>query len=417
MTPPPPVAAVQDRSAEIAALATTVLGFDTSNPPGETVEIVDWLDEWLTAIGLEPERVVTDPAKPNLVVTIPGERPETLLYLGHLDTVPYDPSEWEYDPLGERVEERIYGRGATDMKGPMAAMLESIRAVAETETVPPLTLALALVSDEEVVGDAGLPAVMEADVLDADACLIGETTCQGNNHSVTVADRGSIWLTLAASGTAAHGSRPMLGENAIDRLYRGVERIRHQFGGRALEIPPAVEPIVEESVKYYAPVMDEETVRRLFEFPTINLGTIEGGDAINSVPTAARAELDIRLTPGIDTQTLLGELRGCVDSWPGVQIEDLSWSVGSYEKPDGSLVDAVASTAAEVTGDRIYRRSATGGGDAKKLRHAEISTVEFALGTDTVHANDEYTTVTALARNAEIYTRVPYVYAANVASE
>jgi succinyl-diaminopimelate desuccinylase len=64
-----------------------------------------------------------------------------------------------------------------------------------------------------------------------------------------------------------------------------------------------------------------------------------------------------------------------------------------------------------VTGERVFRRSATGGGDAKKLRHAGIPTVEFGLGTDTVHGVDEYTTVDALVGNATVYTRLPYAYA------
>ena len=91
----------------------------------------------------------------------------------------------------------------------------------------------------------------------------------------------------------------------------------------------------------------------------------------------------------------------------------MSWSVGTYEPLDSPLVEAVAETAAAVTGERIYRRSATGGGDAKKFRNAGIPTAEYAFGTDTVHAVDEYTTEEALARNAEVYARLPYVWKAH----
>lgn len=74
------------------------------------------------------------------------------------------------------------------------------------------------------------------------------------------------------------------------------------------------------------------------------------------------------------------------------------------EPVDSPLVEAVASTAADLTGERIFRRSATGGGDAKRLRNADIPTGEFALGTDAVHATDEFVRVGALVDNALVYS-------------
>jgi succinyl-diaminopimelate desuccinylase len=134
----------------------------------------------------------------------------------------------------------------------------------------------------------------------------------------------------------------------------------------------------------------------------------EGGEEINSVPSSARAELDVRLTAGVNTREILRRIRACVDDCEGISIADVSWSVGSYERVDGPLVDAVSEVAEEVTGDRVYRRSATGGGDAKKFRNAGMSTVEFGLGTETAHAVDEYTTTAALEGNALVYAALPY---------
>ncbi|WP_455449478.1 M20 family metallopeptidase [Natrinema thermotolerans] len=403
---------VADRREELADLALDLLAIDTANPPGDTREIVSLLEEHLSQYPVDVERVAVDPAKPNLLVTLPGASDRTLLYNGHLDTVPFDSGAWSHDPLGERVDDRLYGRGATDMKGAVAAMLFAIRAFAETGIEPPVDLAFAFVSDEEVGGDAGLPALLEDDRLEADACVIGEPTCEERRHSVTVADRGSIWLTLEATGEAAHGSRPVLGENAIDRLYDAVGTLRKRFGRRRLDLDPAIEPILEESIAFYGPTMGVETARDLFETPTINLGVLEGGDAVNSVPQTARAEIDIRVTAGVCTADLLSEIRECVADCEGVTVADVAWSVGTAEPIDSPLVEAVASSAEAATGERVYRRSATGGGDAKKLRNAGVPTVEFALGTDTVHAIDEYTTVDALVGNATIYARLPERWAA-----
>jgi len=389
-----------------------LLAIDTSNPPGETGEIVDLIEQYLSALSVDVERFAVDPAKPNLLATMPGERDRTLLYVGHLDTVPFDVDEWSFDPLGEREGDRIYGRGATDMKGAVAAMLSTIRGFAAADEAPPVDLQFAFVSDEEVGGDAGLPALLDADRLDADACVIGEPTCEEGRHSVTVADRGSIWLTMKATGEAAHGSRPVLGDNAIDRLYGAITTIRDRFGTRELDVDATMDPILAESVDYYAPTMGADVARDLFASPSINLGTIEGGEAINSVPQSARAEVDVRLTAGVDTPVVLSAVRDCVADCEGITLADVSWSVGTAEPVDSPLVEAVASTAETVTGEHVYRRSATGGGDAKKLRNAGIPTVEFALGTDTVHAVDEYTTVNALVGNATVYARLPGVWAA-----
>ncbi|MFC6942681.1 M20 family metallopeptidase [Salinirubellus sp. GCM10025818] len=402
-----PTEYVRAHREELVALALDLLAIETSNPPGDTREIVAKIENFLNPLPVEVERFAVDPAKPNLLVRLPGGSDHTLLYNGHLDTVPFDGDAWSHDPLGERVDEHVYGRGATDMKGAVASMLFAIQAFAATDTEPPVDLQFAFVSDEEVGGDAGLPALLDTGELDADACVIGEPTCEEGRHSVTIADRGSIWLTLEASGEGAHGSRPVLGVNAIDRLYDAVETMRERFGTQRLEIDADVAPIVEESVEYYAPSLGEAAARELFWYPSINLGVLEGGDAINSVPQSVHAEIDVRLTAGVQTPDMLAEIRECVADCEGITIADVSWSVGTAEAPDSPLVEAVASTAEEATGDRVFRRSATGGGDAKNLRNAGIPTVEFALGTDTVHAPDEYVPVDVLVDNAVVYAQLP----------
>jgi succinyl-diaminopimelate desuccinylase len=220
---------VRTHREELVALTLDLLAIDTSNPPGDTREIVSEIERFLDPLPVDVDRFAADPVKPNLLVRIPGESDHTLLYNGHLDTVPFDADAWSFDPLGEHVDDRVYGRGATDMKGAVASMLFAIQAFAATDADPPVDIQFVFVSDEEVGGDAGLPALLEGGQLEADACLIGEPTCEAGRHSVAVADRGSIWLTLEASGEGAHGSRPPLGVNAIDRLYGAVETMRERF--------------------------------------------------------------------------------------------------------------------------------------------------------------------------------------------
>ncbi|WP_253738405.1 M20 family metallopeptidase [Halohasta salina] len=401
------------RTDRLLDIARELLAVDTRNPPGDTRQLADWIETLFRDLDIAVERVTTDPAKPNLVATIPGRSDRTLLFVGHMDTVPFDADAWSYDPLGERDGDRLYGRGATDMKGPLAAILYTAERFAAADREPPVTLAVAVVSDEETGGEAGVEALVAdgaLDEIDPDGCVIGETTSTGGRHSVTVADRGSIWLTLDAEGTAAHGSRPMAGDNAVDRLWAAVSMLRERLPDRAFSLDDEVAAIVAESVDYYAPTLGRAAARDLFERPTVNLGRIEGGDAVNTVPGSARAELDIRATAGVDTAGLLAAVREWLADYPAVSIADVSRSVGSYEPIDGPLVEAVTDAASEAVEGRLYRRSATGGGDAKTFRHAGIPTVEFAVGTDTAHAVDEYTTVEALRRTAAVYERLPAIF-------
>lgn len=407
---PDPVDWVHDHEAAAAELLLQLLSFDTRNPPGRTDEIVGWIEDRVEAWGLETERVVSEPGKPNLVATLPGERDDTLVFNGHLDTVPFNRGRWERDPLGERDGDRIYGRGATDMKGPVASLLLAARAFAGTDTTPPLDLQFALVADEETAGPAGTQTLLERDAVDPDACVVAETTSAPERRSVTVAERGRLWITLEATGRAAHGSRPMLGVNAIDRLDDAVEDCRAALVDCELSVPPELEPVLEESVEYYEPVLGRDTARELFERPTTNLGTFNGGDAVNSVPERAVAELDVRLAPGVDPTVAFSTVCEALEAHDRVSIQEASSTVGTHEAADSPVVEPALEAAREVTGDRVFRRCASGGSDARLFRNDGVPTVELGLGHGNAHATDEHTTTDTLVGNAAVYSLLPFRY-------
>lgn len=398
-------------SPPVVDLLFELLRFDTQNPPGNTTSIVNWLEAYFESLGLRTEQVASDRNKPNLLATLPGKTDRTLLYAGHLDTVPFDATAWQYDPLGEQHGEWIYGRGATDMKGAVASMLQTARTFVETESTPPMTIQFAFVSDEETGGEAGMATLLDATHLatEVDACVIGETTSTPNQGAIAVADRGHIWLTLHAEGSAAHGSRPMAGENAIDRLWAAIETIKRILN-RRLSIEPAVRSIVAESVEHYTPMMGAETAHDLFAYPTVSLGVLEGGTAVNTVPDSATAQLDVRLTAGVYTPDVLDAIRISLERHERVSIVASPWCIGTYERLDNPLVAAATHVVQDVTGEQIARRSAIGGGDARHTRTAGIPTIEFAVGSDTLHGVDEYTTVTALRQNCLVYSRLPYAF-------
>lgn len=183
---------LSDNRSELFEFTETLLGYDTQNPPGRTVQVVEWVESTLEGTDLDVDRVEVDPEKPNLLATFAGETNRTLCFNGHLDTVQYDAPDWSHDPLGEQAGDRIYGCGATDMKGAVAAMLQVALAFTRTDTEPPVTLQFAFVSDEETGGDAGLTTLLETIDFAPDACVVGETTSREGRYSVSVADRGNI---------------------------------------------------------------------------------------------------------------------------------------------------------------------------------------------------------------------------------
>ena len=142
-TTPGPVSYLRTQQESVVTLAQELLEYSTQNPPGNTRQIINFLEAQFADLGLTTDQYAVDPAKPNLIATLPGEDDRVLCF--NVDTVPFDADEWTYDPLGERDGDRLYGRGATDMKGALAAMLAAARAYVETETTPPITLSVAAV--------------------------------------------------------------------------------------------------------------------------------------------------------------------------------------------------------------------------------------------------------------------------------
>lgn len=121
------------------------------------------------------------------------------------------------------------------------------------------------------------------------------------------------------------------------------------------------------------------------------------------------------VSAGVPTPDILGEIGNCVADCEGYRLA-LSPGVSPAATRDSPLVDAVSLTAGTVTGERIFRRSATGGGDAKGFRNADIPTVEFGLGTDTIDTPDKYILVDTLVDNAIIFAHLPAAWHAELST-
>lgn len=110
--PEPVRASLEANRFAAVAMAQTLVGHDTQNSPGETPDLVSYLEDSLTGAGIETDRVAVDPETPTLVARVADASDRTLWFDGHLDTVPVEAADWSRDPLGERARDRLYGRGA-----------------------------------------------------------------------------------------------------------------------------------------------------------------------------------------------------------------------------------------------------------------------------------------------------------------
>jgi succinyl-diaminopimelate desuccinylase len=270
-------------------LALELIRLDTVNPPGREAAAADLLSGRLEAAGLEVDRHEHAPGRTSLVARLPGTGP-ALCLTGHLDTVPLGGAPWSVEPFGELRDGRLYGRGSSDMKGGVAAIVvaaERVAALGAGEA----GLELVLCAGEET-GCEGARHLAETGALGrAGAVLVAEPT-GGVPH---VAHKGVLWVRARTEGVSAHGSSPHLGRNAIYPLAAAVAAL--------------------------AEVRLEASEHPLLGSPTLNVGTISGGTVVNVVPDRAEARIDIRTVPGMATEAVLDALRAA--GGPDVEFESV----------------------------------------------------------------------------------------------
>jgi acetylornithine deacetylase/succinyl-diaminopimelate desuccinylase len=238
------------------------------------------LERYLLARGIAVERTEVAPGRPNLVARVTGARPgRTLVLCGHTDTVPLNAGDPGVGFSGEIRDGRLHGRGAVDMKGPLAAMAAALAVVAEAHALVAGELVLAAVVDEEMES-LGAEALVRSG-LAADAAIVGEPT--GNR--LALGHKGLEWLAVEFTGRAAHGGTPQVGVNAIAAAARFLvlveERLLPRLAARA---------------------------HPLLGAPTINAGTIRGGDQPSTVAAHCTVEFDRRTVPGETYASAVAEL-------------------------------------------------------------------------------------------------------------
>ena len=359
------VAALERNAVE---LLQRLIRFDTVNPPGAEAQAQDYLTGWLEGAGFTVELAESAPGRPNLVATLAAESDgPTLALLGHVDTVLADAGEWQVDPWsGELKDECVWGRGAQDMKGQVAAEVAAAVTLAESGWRPAAgTLKVIVTVDEETGGAHGARWLCEQrpDLARADVVVNegggGTFLYEGRRYyRVGCAEKGPCRFNVVAHGRAGHASIPRMGENALLKLAPLLERIAtHQPAYDLTDEPRAMLSAIfgreiDEGDLPELLTEIERTDPRLAVLVEPTLGVTltptmaEASGKVNVIPARAHFRVDCRLPPGFDTAH--AELRAREVLGEGdYDLEFSEVAVGNRSAHDTSLMDAVRSWVAE----------------------------------------------------------------------
>lgn len=266
---------------DVIGLLRGMIRHNTTNPPGNERPLAEMLAELMEKHGLESEVDVFAENRANVLGRLrgSGER-KALLLNGHLDVVPVGEIAWPHEPFaGEVVDGMVYGRGSSDMKSGLAAMLAAAFAVKASGRQLKGDLLIAGSAGEETDSIGARLFLEQGRLKDVGAIVVGEPSSCG----VNVAEKGALWVQVVTRGKTAHGAFPELGVNAITAMNDFLVALRaYQFT--------------------YTP-------NKLVGRPSMNISTIQGGVKTNVVPDKCVLTIDIRTVPGMDHGRIVEDLR------------------------------------------------------------------------------------------------------------
>ena len=432
---------------DVVELARDLIRFDTTNPPGNEGECIAYVQRLLDDAGVESRIVAKDDARPNLVARVPGsgEAPPLLLY-GHVDVVQTAGQQWSHPPFGaDLVDGVVWGRGALDMKGGVAMLVDAFLRAARGELKPRGDLILAVLSDEENGGDFGARFLVEehADLFDGVRHALGEfggaTVHLGGKrfYPIQVAEKQLCWLRGRVRGPGGHGALGVRG-SALSKLGKILQTLdkrglpvhvtpvtRAWLGGMAAELPRPTALLLRSLLD---PRLAEATLRvarmeqlRLIERAlrnTVSVTIVHAGSKINVIPAEVELELDGRTLPGFGPDDLIRELHDLVG--PELELELVRYDPTPAE-PDLTWFDGLGAIIRELDPGAIpVPMLQVGVTDGRFLSRIGIQTYGFLplqLPPDfefakLIHAADERVPAAALEFGAEAVGRAVERYAA-----
>ena len=370
--------------AEVVGLCRDLVQLKSVNPPGGELPVAEYAARTLTEVGLSTELVPLGPNRASLVARLrgSGELP-ALVYCGHLDVVPIGIETWQHDPFAAEVSQgKVWGRGSTDMKGGIAAMLVAARALALAKLPLLGDLVLLLTADEEVDQCGARSLATRPELATAQAVVI----CEPSYNRVYIAEKGQFWLKITTYGKAAHGSMPHLGQNAIMIMVALLNELEH------LPVPCKEHPLLGGFTR--------------------SIGTIHGGVSTNIVPDRCEVTVDQRTVPGQDSGAVLRHMEALIDDLSRripafrAKVEVTSDLPPVESSPNAPAVRSFCAAVAEVTGETPTPGGVPYATDAALLV-APLGVPMILCGPgnpDLAHQTDEYVEIPKLVESAKILT-------------
>jgi acetylornithine deacetylase len=382
-----------EREALIEAIAgmVRVPSVNPSLVPGAEGEqaVAEWIAERLRRTpGIEVELQESGGGRPNVIASAGGGAGRTLMINGHIDTVGV--AGMEEPHLGRVEGNRLYGRGALDMKGAMGGALVLLEAVARDEGFPG-RLIVTFVTDEEHSSIGTQAVCREIERFRPDAAIVVEPS----GLNATIAHKGFAWAEIVTHGFAAHGSAWEVGIDAIAHMGRVLVAL--ETHGRELltrEPHPIVGP------------------------PSLHMSLIGGGQELSSYPDACRLEIERRTIPAETEEQVRGELQAILDQ---LAAEDEQFraelTMGLFRSPwavdrDEEIVRVLADTYGEATGGEILYDGAAGWMDTALLADVGVPAVVFGPDGDGAHAVVEWVDIDTVERYTRILAKVAYAFCA-----
>ena len=371
------LAAFVDRDRLISRLQELVR-CESENPPGNEADVAKLVRAQCEELGLDVTEHEHEPGRPSIIARW-GGADSALCFCSHIDVVPAgDPTLWKHEPYGAVVQDgQMHGRGSSDAKGPVAASLEAVAALQAAGVDG--SIVLALVADEETMGLKGAKPIVEQGLVRAPNVIVGEPT----SLRIVRAQRGPCWFRIIATGVAGHGSAPERGVNAIKMMSAILLRLEET-------LPDITHPVVGG--------------------PTINVGTIRGGEKVNIIPASCIAEVDRRTIPGETEDEVRAQVEAAIElakeDFPDVnaRVEIPVFGEPFEVNEDARILEEVCGAVTDTQGRAAEVIGFRGSSDARFFAEHGADVVVCGPGDITVaHTAREYIDLDELERGAVAY--------------
>lgn len=325
----------------------------TASRPTELERLVDFVEDYFKG-GIFFIKRFKDAGKPSIVITFENKKNPRIFLVGHLDVVEAD----EQDFIPRIRGNKLFARGAGDMKGNAACLIKIMKEFFQEGLKP--DIGLMLTSDEEIGGVNGVNFLLNKRGYNCKLAIIPDG---GKLDEITIKEKGVLRLIVEAKGKSVHGSRPWKGDNAIEKIMKAYFEIKRLFSKVGFK----------DNWK-----------------ETLNLGKISGGEEVNKVPGFAKMELDIRFTEKTNWKEIYQKILGITSKIKGVKIKIIGVKEVLFTSPDNFYLKKYKEVCQRLLGRKVKFSREHGASDASHFAKKRIPVILHEPECRNVHAKNEW---------------------------